>query len=965
MKYLLRHLLARQGLLVLTGFLFAAPSAVWAQGGNASLKGRITDASGAALSGVSVTAKEPSTGLSRSTSSAGNGAYSFPSLPPGSYDVTFTIAGFKAINDKDVVLQVATTRQLDVTMEVSAVAEMMTVSSETPVVRTEAAMGAVISQKELSTLPLNGRQFANVAILAPGTQLSYNSDPTKPGQLTIALDGGSGRNVNFVIDGGDNTDDTIGGALQNYPLESVQEFKIQTQEYKAEYGRSSGGVLNVVTKGGTNDFHGGVFEYFRDKSLNSEKESEKLGGTGKQDYRRNQYGFSLGGPIVKDKAHFFLTAERTEQRTSYIVNTGGDLPSVDGTAVPLPFRDELFQGKLSYDMTATQYLQVRYGYQKNSQKYGQGSNVSPDALGTVSNKYSSLLLGHQAQIGSTGYNELLFQYSKFENGITPDSNNPTIYYASGTLSGQNPNTPQHTFQTKYQYKDDFSYAANLFDQSHDLKFGLNYIHEPTLSGDFSTGTVAPIYSLNSDGTVNSVVKYGGFLGQKTPVNEFSAYVQDDWRPSPRLTVNVGLRYDVWLGFDLNQSSNPIYQTLSTQTQYNDASYYNEFRGWDGKLKNDKKNWGPRFGFNYDLTGMNHTFVHGGWGIYYDFPYVNATLLFPASAVQSDYGVAYQAPTGSINDPLGNPETVVVNPDGSTYQFGQPLPPNSLPGTSAFPPNEVAAPNLTKTPFSRQASLGVSHQVTDWLGVALDGSYIQYRDIPFRFRANPIDPATGARRFSDFSNFRIWTGGGQADYKGVSLSFNARLSEKLRMQGFYTLSKAEGNVLLGADEFRITGVDAQPDLGGGSRKDVSINPLDPNCSACTGPLFTDARHKVTLAAVYTAPWQVNVSGVLRYRSALPYMKFDNVDYNGDGYNLDLLPGHHANEGRGHSFEQFDLALAKEFPIGPIGIEVIAQVFNVFNAKNPAAFDRTGTPNAYAGDPGQGEQRLLQLGAKIHF
>jgi hypothetical protein len=961
MKNLLRNTLARLALLVAAGLVLAVPAGLWAQGANASLKGRVTDASGAALPGVGVSAKDPSTGFSRSTTSGGDGAYSFPSLPPGTYEVNFEISGFKTMNQKDVLLNVSTVRTLDVTMQVSAVAEMMTVTSEAPVVRTEPAIGAVISQKELSTLPLNGRQFANVGVLAPGTTLSYNSDPTKPGQLTIALDGGSGRNVNFVIDGGDNTDDTIGGALQNYSLESVQEFKIQTQEYKAEYGRSSGGVLNVVTKGGTNDFHGGAFEYYRNKSLNSETESEKLGGGGKGDYRRDQFGASVGGPIIKDKLHFFLDVERTKQTTSYTFNSGGDIPNLDGTSTSLPFQDDLVHGKLTYDISATQYLQVRYGYQKNSQKYGQGTNVAPDALGTVSNKYSSWLLGHQAQIGSKGYNELLFQYSKFENGITPDSNNPTIYFASGTLEGQNPNTPQHTFQTKYQYKDDFSYSANLFDQSHDFKFGVNYIHEPTLSGDFSTGTVAPIYSLNSDGTVNSIVQFGGFLGQKTPVNEFSAYIQDDWRPSSRLTVNIGLRYDLWLGFDLNQSSNPIYQTLATQTTYNDASYYAEFHGWDGKLTNDKKNWGPRFGFNYDVTGANKTFVHGGWGIYYDFPYVNATLLFPASAVQSNYGVAYQAPTADING-----QTDVVNPDGSIYQLGQPLPPNSLPGTAAFPPNEVAAPNLTKTPFSRQASLGISHQVTDWLGMALDFSYIQYRDIPFRFRANPIDPTTGERRFSDFGNFRIWTGGGQADYKGVNLSFNARLTDKFRMQGFYTLGKAEGNVLLGADEFRITGVDAQPDIHGAALKDVSANPLDPNCHfTCYGPLYTDARHKVALGAIYTAPFAINVSGVFRYHSATPYMKFDNVDYNGDGYNLDLLPGHHVNEGRAHSFEQFDIALSKEFPIGPIGLEVTAQVFNVFNAKNPALYDRTGTPNAYAGDPGQGEQRLLQLGGRLRF
>ena len=140
----------------------------------------------------------------------------------------------------------------------------------------------MVDQKQLENLPLNGRQFANLAVLAPGTTLAYNSDPTKPGQLTVALNGGIGRNVNYLVDGGDNTDDTIGGALQNFNLESVQEFNIQTQQYKAEYGRSTGGVLTVVTKTGTNQLSGTAWGFFRKDSLNSETESEKLAGTGKQ-----------------------------------------------------------------------------------------------------------------------------------------------------------------------------------------------------------------------------------------------------------------------------------------------------------------------------------------------------------------------------------------------------------------------------------------------------------------------------------------------------------------------------------------------------------------------------------------------------------------------------------------------------------------------------------------------------------
>jgi hypothetical protein len=213
-----------------------------------------------------------------------------------------------------------------------------------------------------------------------------------------------------------------------------------------------------------------------------------------------------------------------------------------------------------------------------------------------------------------------------------------------------------------------------------------------------------------------------------------------------------------------------------------------------------------------------------------------------------------------------------------------------------------------------------------------------------------------------------------------------MSNKLRVQGFYTLSRATGNVLLGADEFRLSHADAQPDLGGsgyGGRKDVSVNPLDPNCSdVCKGDLFTDARHKVTFGATYSAPWGINLSGVFRYRSATPYLAYDGRDLNGDGYNIDLAPGEHLMDKRGHSFEQTDIAISKDFLFtGSVGIEIIAQVFNIFNATNPAYYNGRrynvddngnpipnpdfGKPQAFAGDTHQGEQRLLQLAARVHF
>jgi outer membrane receptor protein involved in Fe transport len=949
--------------LALVAALAMAP-AVQAQATGATLIGKVQDKSGKALPGATITVTQPETGFTRSVVSESDGTFRLPSVPVGSYTVVVELNGFATVTVQDVRLNVATQRELTVDMSPSTVEESITVVDEAPLVQTTPTIGAVVSEEQLENLPLNGRQFANLAILAPGTALNYNSDPTKPGQLTVALNGGIGRNVNYLVDGGDNMDDTIGGALQNFNLESVQEFNIQTQQYKAEYGRSTGGVLTVVTKTGTNTLSGSAWGFFRDDSLNSKTESERLAGIDKQPYDRKQYGFSLGGPIIKDRAHFFGTYEKTDRKTSFTVNTGGVLPSVDGTSVPTPFKDDLITAKVTANLSPKQFLQVRYGYQKNSDKYGASALSAPDSLGTVNNKYSSILAGHSAQLGSDSLNELVFQYTKFNNSITADSSAPYLYFPSGAHSGQNINTPQTTNQTKYQYKDDFSFTRNLFGRANNFKTGVNYINEPTLGGDFTTGTSGQ-FSFAADNLSSPVVDitfFGGFFGDKTPVKQYGGYFQDDILFNDRLTLNVGLRYDRWTGFDLNQTSNPIWQVLSTQTRYNET-YLRDFQGGrGGQLENDTNNWAPRLGFTYDVGGDGRRLVRGGWGIYYDFPYTNATILFPASAVQSNYGVVY-----NVANPNG-----IRNADGTFFRPGQPLPPNQLPGADIAPPNEVASPTLA-TPYSQQASLGYSWQVNNWLGLNVEVVSIDYRDIPFRFRANPIDPATGARRFPQFGNFRLWYGNGKASYDGANLSFRARVSDKLEITGFYTYAKAEGNVLAGADEFRLTDVGHQPSLR--IARDVSVNPLDPLCDACTGPLNTDARHRVTLSAVYQGPWGLNAAGMLRYRSALPYTLHSAADLNGDGFRLDLAPGvSEVNSKRGHSFSQFDLRLSKDFNFGRAGVEVIAEMFNVFDEKNPTAytldFDAAGNPigahpTAFAGDPLQGEQRLTQVGLRVHF
>ncbi len=287
-------------------------------------------------------------------------------------------------------------------------------------------------------------------------------------------------------------------------------------------------------------------------------------------------------------------------------------------------------------------------------------------------------------------------------------------------------------------------------------------------------------------------------------------------------------------------------------------------------------------------------------------------------MQSNYGVTY-----FLSNPAG-----IRNPDGTLFRAGQPLPPSQSPARRT-PPNEVASPTLA-TPYSDQISLGYSWQVNNWLGLNVEAITIDYHDIPFRFRANgrSTPPAISSRplRASRSSgHFRVWYGGGRGSYDGVNIGIRIR-RQKFELQGFYTYSETEGNMLAGADEFRITDRHRPARLPRRPLRRIARLPLDPLCDACFGPFYTDAEHRVNLAGIYHAIWGINLSGVLRYHSANPYTEANALlqDLNGDGFRIDLAPGvDHVNTGRGSEFMQIDLGASKEFSFGDFGIEVIAR------------------------------------------
>ena len=265
---------------ILLGLTALLTTSAVAQQTAGNITGRVLDAQGAAVPGATITATNAATGFNRTAVSDAEGIYRLASLPVGNYDVLVELPGFTTVEQKGIILNVGQTLSVDATLKVASVAETITVTGESPLIEaTASSVGGVVDVGRIESLPLNGRQFANLAVTIPGVGLGFHSDPTKSTQYSPQINGGNGRNVNYQIDGGDNNDDTVGGLLQLFPLEAIQEFNLITSRSKAEYGRSNGGVMNIVTKSGTNRCPADrSSRMFRDTAMNAKTETEKRGG---------------------------------------------------------------------------------------------------------------------------------------------------------------------------------------------------------------------------------------------------------------------------------------------------------------------------------------------------------------------------------------------------------------------------------------------------------------------------------------------------------------------------------------------------------------------------------------------------------------------------------------------------------------------------------------------------------------
>ncbi|MGH9657342.1 MAG: TonB-dependent receptor, partial [Bryobacteraceae bacterium] len=945
-----------------------------AQQTNGTILGRILDAQGATIPGATVTAKNPQTGFERTVVSDAEGTYRLSALPVGQYEVTVELAGFSTIDRRGLVVSVGQTLTVDFEMKVANVAETITVTALSPMIEsTVSSVGGVVDIGRIESLPLNGRQFANLAATIPGVGLGYHSDPTKSTQYSPQINGGNGRNVNYQIDGGDNNDDTVGGLLQLFPLEAIQEFNLVTSRAKAENGRSNGGVLNVVTKSGTNDLHGSFFEFFRDTAMNSRTTTEKNNKIDKQDYRRNQFGGSFGGPIITDKLHYFGAVERTQQDTLQAVNTKGLFTNLDGIYAT-PYRETLLNIKVTQNVSSSQYLSVRYGRNQNTQPYGATASKPPNGWGTSENKFNSFNVNHNLVVGADKLNEFIFQYADFANHINANSTDPYQTFPNGVAVGQSPNTPQTTEQKKWQFRDDFSWhVSGMGGVGHDFKAGLNFINEPRLFITFNSGKGVLQHTHLDDtvaGPISVVTMNDGDASANIPLKQYAFFVQDDWRVTDRLTLNIGLRYDLITGYQFDQSLNPNYVKVQNAGKAGLLTGIKGLENFGQDPKDDTNNYQPRFGFAWDLSGNNRNVIRGGWGVYMDMAYTNSNALFAASdATGKGFGTVV-----NVDNQSG-----IRNADGSFYRVGQPVSniiSQNLAG-GAFPLfGQFTDPRL-QMPYTRQASIGWSHQLTPSTAITADLVRADGRDLNTRPRINTIQ-ANGVRRLAflqlapNAPGTRPAVSRGKSEYTAGIFAVKRRLTNGFDFTATYTLASAKSTAGTAVDE-----------LNANNLQDSTLLYDDPKVLGPTSR--TDARHSGALAAVFQFKG-FTISPIYIFKSPLPVSTIEGLDLNANGERNDIPAkayqfdgiGKPAKEigncetyncGRGAWRTQFNIRGSRGFRLmGNARIEAIAEVFNLFNVSNPIGFVTTrllgtGLPNvnfmqpiSFAGDFQQPEQRV---------
>lgn len=908
-------------------FVVAAALSGAAQTGTSfTLQGRVFDEAGAVLPGASVTVRNVSLGLTRTTVTDNEGRYIFAALPPtGQYEISVELSGFASERKVGLTFEANTSAVIDFVLKVGTLEEKITVTAQAPLVSTtKSEISNVIDEKRVAELPLNGRNFFEYVRLTPGAvrvgsgsgNLTLNGQGRR--QLTILADGVTNQLREIRTLSGD-----LAGGNGTFSLDVVKEVQVITNAFSAEFGRSPSGVINVITRSGTNELHGSGFFYLRPGKLDAKNALTRRN----RELNRQQWGLVLGGPIVRDKTHFLYNYEGTneEQKGATITSILEPQPN---RLVEIPFNEFKMMGKIDHQLTPSNLIEGRYNILRSTarnQGIG-GLNTSERAFTAIDN-FQSLVLSAISVISPRAVNELRFAWTKgtvdfFQpivgRKLPPDFSRvgPAVNRAGVGNTGPNPAFPQNLRETGLQWIEKVSHTIGR----HNLKYGgdiQSYFRFVTFFNNFvGTYTFAPgtPFPFNPNDPRTFPRSYSQSFGQSgLNFDELllALFVQDDFNAAPGLTFNLGLRYE--------------YETLMR----------------------DAQNFAPRFGFAWDPWGKGKSVIRGSYGIFF------ATIESSLINRESNFG-----PEGIV--------TIFLVPGDPLF----PVFPNrfaSLPQGANIIRNEVFIPivrglskkdfprsvgdkfgGLRVNPYSQQANLSIQTALGNDLALSIGYTMVRglklhrTRDLnapPF-FAVGPgrtrsLAQADAQRPFGvpsrvpgplgiDFGGFRrllIQESGDQSFYHAMRLSVTKRFSRNFSFEAHYTLSKAISD----SDNFR-------------EADSLHVDPS--NLKLDRGLSDQDRRHNFIAYGIWELPFGFRLGGIFSAVSGFPYSGLVGFDANGDGGPRDRPGALGRNTFRSRGSVNFDANLTKVIRIAEgHQLEARVELFNLGNNVNVTAVDQS--------------------------
>jgi outer membrane receptor protein involved in Fe transport len=900
-----------------------------------NIEGRVLDPQGAVVPGAAVTATNKETGLERTATTDDEGNFRVILLPPGAYTVRATAVNFAGASASDVIVTVGGKSPLDVTLGVTGASESITVSSEAPVVETtRTSVSTTVNQVAIENLPVNGRNYLDFATLTPGVI----RDQTRDGDLSVG--GQKGTLNNLQVDGADNNNTFFGqgfgrtGVRPPYQFseESVQEFQVNQNGFSAEFGRAGGAVINVVTRSGTNEFHGGLFEYFRDEALNANTPNVKA-----QQFQRgqenkrpplqiNQFGGRVGGPIVENRAFFFVTYDGQRQKLPNPVEPPNLFSAAGAAALPLlqPLlgtyqinRDQdVVMAKSDISVTRGNQLSLRFNHQNftgvNNEFTGPLAveEHSGDSIAKTTTFSGTLA----STITNSVVNEFRFQFARDKEPGTANSDDPEAQIQTGAgflLIGRNNFSPRETTIKRAQFIDNLSVVrgAHVFKSGVDFNFDRIFNFFPGFFNGQYTFTSYANFAANRPSNFTQRFALPNTSGATTfpDSSDYAFFVQDDWRATPRLTVNAGLRYDYQaLARPPIQNPDPVLLAAGFDT---------------GRQPKDRNNFAPRLGFSYAFD--DKSVVRAGYGIFY-----GRTTAIMLGTAHSGNGIQTTGVTLTCTTTPANP--------CPTYPsvFAAP------PAAGAGRPDLFIFQQGYTQPYVQQARLGFEREV--FADTSLSATVMLYRGVhlsrtrdtnlgapvPTNFTSTDgtvysVLRFPAARPFTNYSRISLFESNGNSFYRALSLQLARRLTRGFQYIASYTFSKAE---------------DDKPDQtavvpGGGDDAKVVENPF--NIRGDYARADVDLPHRFVFSPVYSfggytsesaalrgllSDW--TISGIIQLQSGFPYSA-----------QSDRVPGTARNSLRTPNTYQIDLRLQRAFRFGEdMQLRLIGEGFNLTNRAN---------------------------------